>query len=113
MRPCLAILLALVGWLAAGAGPAAAQGGCGPPVVNEIACENTKPGNPASEWDVTGAGSASIQGYATSIGVDQGGTVSFKVDTNATDYRLDIYRLGYYGGPGARRGPTGPPSAPP
>ena len=39
---------------------------------------------------------------ATDISVDQGQTVSFKVDTNATDYRLDIYRLGYYNGDGAR-----------
>src|SRR5918997_4971602 len=111
MRPCLAILLALVGWLAAGAGPAAAQGPCGPPGVNEIACGNSKPGNPASEWDVTGAGSAAIQGFATSIGVDQGQTVAFKVDTPATDYRIDVYRMGYYGGSGARRVATIQPSA--
>jgi hypothetical protein len=34
-------------------------------------------------------------GYATSISVN-GETVYFKVKTDATDYRLDIYRLGYY-----------------
>ena len=27
----------------------------------------------------------------------------FKIDTDATDYRIDIYRLGYYGGDGARK----------
>jgi hypothetical protein len=68
-----------------------------------VACENTKPGNPASEWDVSGAGSTNIQGFATNISVDQGGTVSFKVDTPASAYRIDIYRMGYYGGMGARR----------
>ena len=57
------------------------------------------PGNPASEWDIPGgaAGDLSIQGYATDISVDQGQTIDFKVDTDASDYRLDIYRLGYYG----------------
>ena len=35
--------------------------------------------------------------------MDQGGTVSFKVDTPASAYRIDIYRMGYYGGMGARK----------
>ena len=73
------------------------------PVTNPVACENTKAGNPASEWDVSGSGSAAIQGFATDISVDQGGTVSFKVDTPATAYRIDIYRMGYYAGMGARK----------
>src|SRR5688500_19927496 len=64
--------------------------------INEIVTENCLPGNPPSEWDVSGAGDSNIQGYATDISVDQGGTVHFKVDTDASDYRLDIYRLGYY-----------------
>jgi hypothetical protein len=96
----------------AGPGAASAQAApCDPPVQNEIACENSKPGDPASEWDVSGAGDASIQGFATEISVDQGETVGFKVDTDATDYRLDIYRLGYYGGDGARQVDTVQPSA--
>ena len=53
----------------------------------------------------------SIQGFATDISVDQGQTVHFKIDTDATDYRLDIYRLGYYGGDGARKVATVQPSA--
>jgi hypothetical protein len=76
-----------------------------------VACENTLTGHPASEWDVVGAGDANIQGYAADISYDQGQTVSFKVDTDATDYRLDIYRMGYYGGMGARRVATVQPSA--
>jgi hypothetical protein len=103
-------VLATAGMLLAGASPAAAAP-CDVPIANEIACENTKPGNPASEWDVSGAGTAAIQGYATSISVNQGATVSFKVDTPASDYRLDIYRMGYYGGQGARRITTVQPSA--
>ena len=34
----------------------------------------------------------------------------FKVDTAASDYRLDIYRMGYYGGAGARLVATVQPS---
>jgi hypothetical protein len=78
---------------------------------NPIVTENLLPGNPASEWDIVGAGDSSIQGFATQISVDQGQTVFFKVDTPATDYRLDIYRMGYYGGFGARKVATLQPSA--
>jgi hypothetical protein len=35
--------------------------------ANEIVAENCLEGNPASEWDVSGAGDASIQGFATDI----------------------------------------------
>ena len=78
---------------------------------NQVAAENALPGNPASQWDVTGAGDASIQGFATDISVNQGDTISFKVNTPSTNYRLDIYRLGYYGGLGARQVATVQPSA--
>ena len=78
---------------------------------NEIACENQKPGNPESEWQIGGNGDGSIQGFATQISVDKGQTVGFKVDTDAADYRLDIYRLGWYGGNGARKVATVQPSA--
>ena len=84
---------------------------CDPPITNPILCENTKPGNPSSEWDVSGSGDPSIQGFATDISVNHGATVRFKVDTDATDYRIDIYRLGYYGGMGARKVATVQPSA--
>ncbi len=75
----------------------------GPCAANVITAENCLTGNPASEWDISGAGDPSIQGYATQISVNRGGTIQFKVDTNATNYRFDIYRMGYYGGMGARK----------
>ena len=112
-RPVLVSLLAgfgvIVGVLPGTSAPAQAAP-CDAP-ANEIVAENCLPGHPASEWDVNGAGSASIQGFATDISVDQGQTVNFKIDTLATDYRIDIYRLGYYGGMGARRVTTIQPSA--
>lgn len=77
---------------------------------NPIVCENQKPGNPPGEWDIAGAGDPDIQGFATEISVNKGETVRFKIDTSATAYRIDIYRLGYYGGDGARRVATVHPS---
>ncbi|MET1005866.1 MAG: N,N-dimethylformamidase beta subunit family domain-containing protein, partial [Propionibacteriaceae bacterium] len=89
---------------------------CDTPIVNEIACENTKVGNLSSEWQITGSGSASIQGFATDISVNRGSTIGFKVKTTASSYRLDIYRMGYYGGRGARKittvNPTSYPTQP-
>ena len=79
--------------------------------ANEIEAENCKAGNPSSEWDINGAGDQSIQGFATDISVNKGETVHFKIDTKATSYRLDIYRIGYYGNMGARKVATVLPSA--
>jgi hypothetical protein len=84
---------------------------CDPALQNEIVCENLLPGAPPSEWEVSGAGDASIQGFATDISVNRGSTVRFKIDTNASAYVIDIYRLGYYGGMGARKVATIAPSA--
>ena len=83
--------------------PAAGQQNpCDAP-ANEIVAENCKPGNPPEEWDINGAGDPSIQGFATDISVNVGETVAFKIKTHSPRYRLDIYRLGYYGGLGARK----------
>ena len=83
---------------------------CGP-AGNKIACENSKPGSPPSEWEVQGAGDASIQGFATDISANVGSRIDFKIDTSASAYTIRIYRLGYYGGDGARRVDTISPSA--
>ncbi|WP_456632939.1 DUF4082 domain-containing protein [Bradyrhizobium sp. USDA 10063] len=71
--------------------------------INPIVLENQKQGNPESEWGIDGAGDSNIEGFATDISVNHGSTISFKIDTNSTHYRIDIYRLGYYGGMGARK----------
>lgn len=70
---------------------------------NKIVEENQKTGNPQSEWDLSGKGSTNIEGYATEMSVNLGQTVSFKINTTSSDYRIDIYRLGYYDGDGARK----------
>ena len=69
-----------------------------------MACENSLPGTPQSVWD-SGTGDASIQGFATQMSVNVGQTIQFKINTPSTAYHIDIYRLGYYRGNGARRAP--------
>jgi hypothetical protein len=87
-----------------------AHANCGSP-ANAIERENCLPGTPQSQWDISGAGDPSIQGFATDISVNVGETVSFKINTNATAYTIDIYRMGYYGGMGARLVTSIQPSA--
>jgi hypothetical protein len=101
----LPILLsvALLFILVVTARPMSAQ--CSNP-ANAIVAENCLPGNPQTEWDISytsDSGDPSIQGFATDISVNAGQTVNFKVNTDATSYSLTIYRLGYYGGMGARK----------
>ena len=92
--------------------PAQAQVfGCTGTSPNPIVCENSKVGNPPSEWDVSGAGDPTIQGFATDISVNQGQTVTFKIKTTARAYSIEIYRIGYYAGNGARKIATISPSA--
>jgi len=69
---------------------------------NPIEAENCLPGTPSSQWYIQGAGSSNIQGFTTDISANVGQTISFKISTNALSWRIDIYRLGYYQGNGAR-----------
>jgi hypothetical protein len=101
----LVVLLSVVSM--ANARPAAAASPCGPPVTSVIACENTLPGDPPSDWQVSGAGDSTIQGFATSMSVNAGETENFKINTPARSYHIDILRLGYYQGNGARKVASG------
>lgn len=95
MRPLtlLAVLLAL-------AAPEA-RASCAVP-ANAVEAENCRPGAPKSAWDVSpAAGDPTIQGFAVPFSLDHGQTVTFKV-RSAAPYRIDIYRLGFYGGMGGR-----------
>ena len=78
--------------------PAApAQAAC----ANPIACENQLPGTPQSVWDVSDY-STTIQGFADPFSVNIGNSINFKIESPASSYKIDIYRMGYYGGDGAR-----------
>jgi hypothetical protein len=78
--------------------------------TNPIVQENRLPGTPSTEWDINGWGDPTIQGFGHDISINRGETIFFKVKTDSTDYRLDIYRMGYYGGMGARLVDTIAPS---
>ncbi len=100
----LATAFTLLTRIGSGADPAAAAetDPCAAPVTNKIACENSKPGDPPANWQIIGIGDESIQGFATAQSTPVGGTVSFKIKTTSNNYKINILRLGYYGGDGAR-----------
>jgi methionine-rich copper-binding protein CopC len=100
----LAVAAILVGCVlfAVPSGPAnAASDPCGPG-GNAISCENSQPGTPQGVWDVSKGAGTTIQGFADPFSVNLGGTEHFKIESPATSYSIDIYRMGYYGGDGAR-----------
>ena len=70
------------------------------PVSNPIVAENQLPGTPQSVWDV-GPGNDTIDGFTTQISYNVGQTVDFKINTPSTNYLINIYRMGYYGGDGS------------
>src|SRR3954462_3413278 len=109
-RPhALSIASAALAAAAIALSPAAARASCAVP-ANPVEAENCLTGSPASAWSISGAGDSSIQGFATDISVNRGGTVRFKVKATASAWRLDVYRMGYYQGNGARLVATVTPS---
>ena len=114
---CVLLLALTLVALALGPADSFAQSPCATPVVNKIACENSKPGTPSDEWLINKAGDDGLQGFATRMSVQPGETISFKIKAASSNFSIDILRLGYYGGLGARRvasnlAPTGPSNQP-
>jgi methionine-rich copper-binding protein CopC len=102
-RRVVALLLALslgVVVLIATHPPTAVAAPCDAPVINPVACENTQPGS--TDWSDASPDSSALQGFSTDISVNHGSTIGFKIDTTLT-YTINIYRMGYYGGAGARK----------
>ncbi len=97
-NPCRLVLATTGATLVLAALPATGFAAC----ANPVACENAKPGSAPSAWQVDGAGDASIMGYATSMSVNKGDTLRLKIKTSASAYHIDVFRLGYYQGNGAR-----------
>ena len=104
----LAVMAIVAATLVAGQAPRASADSCANPIV----CENAKQGTPRSQWDLpdSSAGDPTIQGFSTSISTTPGGSIGFKVDAAAA-FSIAIYRIGYYGGDGARLIGTVPSSA--
>ena len=79
---------------------------------NSIIAENCLPGNDSTEWDVNADGDPSIQvysqyhsvfisstlfqGFATKFSVVKGDIVQFKIKTDSSNYRVDIFRVGWF-----------------
>ena len=64
--------------------------------------ENQKPGTP--DWDLTDPAEArEIEGYASATSVNGGEPIDLFVNTAAARYAVDVFRMGWYGGAGARR----------
>ena len=69
---------------------------------NTIAQENALPGYAPSSWNISGIGDAGALGYTTTMSVAAGSSIDFKIHSGGTAYTLEIIRLGWYGGNGAR-----------
>lgn len=69
--------------------------------TNPVQQENARPGT--AEWRLTNpALHHEIEGYASLTSVNRGYPINFYVHTQDSFYRLEIYRMGWYGGAGAR-----------
>ncbi len=74
-----------------------------PAGTNGIVAENALPGS--SDWAITKPSVAGhlVEGYASATSVNIGGQINLFVNTApASAYTLDLYRMGWYGGAGAR-----------
>lgn len=69
-------------------------------LANEISDENLNPGTPQAVWDA-GVGSDAIRGFSADISYQKGERAAFKVSSSAP-FSIEIYRVGWYGGAGAR-----------
>jgi len=66
-----------------------------------IVAENKRPGTPS--WQIAGQGKGVIQGFADKNYAAIGDTVGLHVSTDAPSFQVVAYRMGWYGGFGARQ----------
>src|SRR5205807_2227435 len=70
---------------------------------NPIQLENAKGGTEPAAWLPPAYPATSIEGYASELSVIPGEQVHFHVSSHdGYRYRIEVYRLGWYGGLGAR-----------
>jgi hypothetical protein len=71
------------------------------PAASWVTLENRRPGT--SGWHITGPGARdAIQGWADHASATAGDRVRLYVSTTARRFRVEAYRMGWYGGLGAR-----------
>ena len=72
------------------------------PSASALLHENALPGT--EDWVLTKpAFKREIEGYASVCSVSRGGTLDLYVNTEASSYTIQVFRMGWYGGRGARR----------
>ncbi len=70
---------------------------------NVIVIENRKPGTTAWQIHENQQATTEIMGYANATSINKGQDLNFKVAlAQAGQYKIDVYRLGYYSGTGGR-----------
>ena len=70
--------------------------------LNPTARENQQPG--ATDWEITRPALArEIEGYASMTSVNAGDPIDLFVSTRDARYIVDVFRMGWYGGAGARQ----------
>ena len=98
--PGLAVSLSLATLLLSAPGAHAAKP-TKPPSGNPVQIENAKVGTTA--WQIQNpALNGEIEGYASLTSVNRGGSIDLFVSTTSASYTIEVYRLGWYGGAGAR-----------
>ena len=80
--------------------------------MNAVAAENARTGT--RDWRLDRPATArEIEGYASATSVQRGESIALYVNTNAASFVLEVFRIGWYRGLGARRlfGPITLPGA--
>ncbi len=70
--------------------------------MNRVVAENARPGT--ADWRLDHPAAArEIEGYASATSVNRGGVIRLYVNTPAATFTLEVFRMGWYQGLGARR----------
>ena len=94
--------VAAVSGCAGHAGPPAAHTTARAPARRRAVAENSLPGDP--HWEIRHLGAANaIMGYAGAASVLTGQSFPLFVSTTSSGFRVRAFRLGWYGGDGARQ----------
>ena len=80
----------------------AAGSSAGVDTTGPVAVENARPGT--KNWELSKpARNREIEGYASSTSLQPGQTLGIHVSTTSQRFDIEIFRLGWYGGMGARK----------
>ncbi len=86
---------------ASGIGSVSFSASATPANTNPIYLENQKSGT--TNWKITNQATNEIAGYAGATSVNKGGSLPIKVSlAQSGQFKIDVYRLGYYAGNGGR-----------